>query len=136
VCGFSSLMKQKKRRQAPPLDLLRLVYQETHVQNILEASGYRTPTCRTPVHATCLIRADPMSVVRRNSLLHLPAARFNTFLRDGQTSPHRPQLVVSRSTCPSISPPPPRKQLCTRSCSNKHTPSASEIQLLPLVLHL
>jgi hypothetical protein len=32
--------------QAPPLDLLSLVYQETHVQNILEASGYRTPTWR------------------------------------------------------------------------------------------
>jgi hypothetical protein len=26
---------------------------------------------------------------------------------DGQTSPHRPRLVVSRSTCPPISPPPP-----------------------------
>jgi hypothetical protein len=32
-----------------------------------------------PVQATCLIRADPMSVVRRNSLLQLPAALFNTF---------------------------------------------------------
>ncbi len=40
---------------------------------------------------------------------------------DGQTSPHRPRLVVSRSTCPPIFPPSPRKQLCTRSCSNKHT---------------
>jgi hypothetical protein len=43
-------------------------------------------------------------------------------VRDGQTSPHRPRLVVSRSTCPPISPPPPCKHLCTRSCSNKHTP--------------
>jgi hypothetical protein len=42
-------------------------------------------------------------------------------MRDGQTSPHRPRLVVSRSTCPPISPPPPCKQFCTRSCSNKHT---------------
>jgi hypothetical protein len=33
---------------------------------------------------------------------------------------HRPRLVVSRSTCPPISPPPSRKQLCT-SCSNKYT---------------
>jgi hypothetical protein len=33
----------------------------------------------TPLQATCLIRADPMSVVRRNSLLQWPAARFNTF---------------------------------------------------------
>jgi hypothetical protein len=44
-----------------------------------------------------------------------------SLVRDGQTSPHRPRLVVSRSTCPPISPPPPCKQLCTRSCSNKHT---------------
>ncbi len=27
-------------------------------------------------------------------------------MRDGQTSPHRPRLVVSRSTCPPISLPP------------------------------
>jgi hypothetical protein len=40
-------------------------------------------------------------------------------VRDGQTSPHRPRLVVSRSTCPPLSSPPPREQLCTRSCSNK-----------------
>jgi len=30
--------------QAPPLDLLRLVYEETHHQNILEDSGYKSPT--------------------------------------------------------------------------------------------
>jgi hypothetical protein len=30
--------------QAPPLDLLRLIYEETHHQNIFEASGYRSPT--------------------------------------------------------------------------------------------
>jgi hypothetical protein len=29
-----------------------------------------------------------------------------SLVRDGQTSPHRPRLVVSRSTCPPISPPP------------------------------
>jgi hypothetical protein len=28
-------------------------------------------------------------------------------------------------TCPPISPPPPCKQLCTRSCSNKHTNRAT-----------
>jgi hypothetical protein len=44
-----------------------------------------------------------------------------SLVRDGQTSPHRPRLVVSRSTCPPISPHPPCKHLCTRSCSNKHT---------------
>ena len=30
---------------------------------------------------------------------------------DGQTSPHRPLLVVSRSTCPPLSPPPYRTAL-------------------------
>jgi hypothetical protein len=29
-----------------------------------------------------------------------------SLVRDGQPSPHRPRLVVSRSTCPPISPPP------------------------------
>jgi hypothetical protein len=46
-------------------------------------------------------------------------------VRDGQTSPHRPRLGVSRSTCPPLSSPPPREQLCTRYCSNKtHTGTA------------
>ncbi len=36
-------------------------------------------------------------------------------------SPLSPRLVVSRSTCPLLSPSPPREQLCNRSCSNKHT---------------
>ena len=41
---------------------------------------------------------------------------------DEQTHPHRPRLVVSHSTCPPLSSPPPREQLCKRSCSNKtHT---------------
>jgi hypothetical protein len=44
-------------------------------------------------------------------------------VRDGQTSSHWPRLVVSRSTCPPLSTPPPpaREQLCNRYCSNKHT---------------
>jgi len=36
--------------QVPPLDLLRLIYEETHHQTILEASGYRFPTW-------CILRA-------------------------------------------------------------------------------
>jgi hypothetical protein len=40
---------------------------------------------------------------------------------DGQTSPLRPRLVVSHSTCPPTIPLPPREQLCNRYCSNKHT---------------
>jgi hypothetical protein len=56
-------------------------------------------------------------------------------VRDRQTSPHRPRLVVSRSTCPPISPPSPRTQLCTRSCSNKHTHTRSLVQQKRLVAH-
>jgi hypothetical protein len=58
---------------------------------------------------------------------------------DGQTSPHRPRLVVSRSTCPPLfPPPPPREQLCNRYCSNKQQPSQEEEgsfnDTIPLVL--
>ncbi len=45
----------------------------------------------------------------------------HSLVRDGQTSSHRPRLVVFRSTCPPFPPPPPREQLCNRYCSNKHT---------------
>jgi hypothetical protein len=34
-----------------------------------------------------------------------------SLVRDGQTSPHRPRLVVSRSTCPPLSPLPTRTAL-------------------------
>ena len=40
---------------------------------------------------------------------------------DGQTSPHRPLLVVSRSTCPPLPPSPHANKLCSRSCSKKKT---------------
>jgi hypothetical protein len=44
-----------------------------------------------------------------------------SLVRDGQPSPHRPRLVVSRSTCPPLSPSHPREQRCNGYCSNKHT---------------
>ena len=43
-----------------------------------------------------------------------------SLVRDGQTSPLRPRLVVSGSTCPLLSPSPQREQLYSRYCSNKH----------------
>jgi hypothetical protein len=56
----------------------------------------------------------------RNNATQSPSPPCS-LVRDGQTSPHRPLLVVSHSTCSPIYPPPPRKQLCIRSCSNTHT---------------
>ncbi len=59
----------------------------------------------------CSIVAAPMHAPSRTSLLlplllshNLPLPR--SLVRDGQTTPHRPRLVVSRSACPPISPPP------------------------------
>ncbi len=66
-----------------------------------------------------------------HSLLRTPSSPHPSFtqspslprslVRDGQTSPDRHRLVVPRSTCPSLSPSPPREELYTRYCSNKHT---------------
>jgi hypothetical protein len=36
----------------------------------------------------------------------LRCMQFSNFSRDGQTSPHRPRLVVSHSACPPLSPSP------------------------------
>jgi hypothetical protein len=52
-------------------------------------------------------------------------------VRDGHTSPHRPRLVVSRSTCPPLSFSPPREQLCNRYCSNKHAHTHTPVTLSP-----
>jgi hypothetical protein len=59
------------------------------------------------------------------SFLQSPSP-LRSLVCDWQPSPHSPRLVVSRSKCPLISPPPPRKQLCTRSCSNKQTHTHKE----------
>jgi hypothetical protein len=45
-------------------------------------------------------------------------------VRDGQPSPHRPQLVVSRSTCPPISPSPHANSFVLGpAVINTHTPA-------------
>ena len=46
-------------------------------------------------------------------------------VRDGQTSPHKPRLVVSLSTCPPLSPFQ-RELLYDRYCSNKQQPPQRE----------
>ena len=56
---------------------------------------------------------------RHHPLTHYPFPP-RPLVRSGQTSPHKPRFVVSHSTCP-----PPRAQLCNRSCRKKQ-------QLLPL----
>jgi len=44
-----------------------------------------------------------------------------TRVRDGQTSPHRPRLVVSRSTCPPLSSPPHSNSFVIGPTVIKHT---------------
>jgi hypothetical protein len=71
----------------------------------------------------------------RSSSRHPPFTQYTfpsrSLVCDGQTSPHMPRLVVPHSTCPSLSPSPPRTQLYNRSCSNKHTPNAPCARNLP-----
>jgi len=75
----------------------------------------------------CVIVATPMHAPSRTPLLLPPFFHTSPYpprslVRGGQPSPHKPRLVVSRSTCPPLSSPPTREQLCNRSCSNKtHT---------------
>jgi hypothetical protein len=61
------------------------------------------------------------SFTRSSSSCHPPFTQYpvpsRSLVRDGQTSPHMPRLVVPHSTCPSLSPSPPRTQLYNRSCS-------------------
>jgi len=63
-------------------------------------------------------------LTRSSPSRHPPFTQYpspsRSLVRDGQTSPHKPRLVVPHSTCPSLSPSP-RTQLYHRSCSNKHT---------------
>ena len=53
-----------------------------------------------------LFTVNPVSIVAEPYILWIPV------VCDGQTSPHRPRLVVSRSTCPPLFPPHPREHLC------------------------
>ena len=38
--------EEEKRKREEPLDLLRSIHEEVHLQNTLEGSGYRSPTWR------------------------------------------------------------------------------------------
>jgi hypothetical protein len=55
------------------------------------------------------------SFTRSSSSCHPPLSQYlvpsRSLVRYGQTSPHMPRLVVPHSTCPSLSPSPPRTQL-------------------------
>ena len=50
-----------------------------------------------------------------------PLRDLFSLVRDGQTSPHRPWLVVSRSTCPPISPPHATSFVLGHAVINTHT---------------
>jgi hypothetical protein len=78
----------------------------------VEGCGIVAAPVHTPSRAPLLL---PLHVSHN---LPLPP---HSLVRDGQTSPHRPRLVVCRGTCPPLSPSPPREQFYNRFCSNKHT---------------
>ena len=50
-------------------------------------------------------------LTRSSPSRHPPFTQYpspsRSLVRDGQTSPHKPRLVVPHSTCPSLSPSPP-----------------------------
>ena len=48
--------KEEKRKREEPLDLLRSIHEEVHLQNTLEASGYRSPTWQI-LRATILLQS-------------------------------------------------------------------------------
>ena len=53
-------------------------------------------------------------------------------MRDGQTSPHKPRLVVPHSTCPSLSPSPPAHSfIIGPAVINTHTARA----FIVLIVH-
>jgi hypothetical protein len=57
--------------------------------------------------------------------------------RDGQTSPRRPRLVVSRSTCPPLSPSPHGKSFVIGTAViNTHTPRCCSNNQIKRHLHL
>ena len=93
------------------------------VISILTSSLTFSPLSRGPEHQTLLptpiiLNPDPRtypfsrpfgarrfspvwglpSAVKKTNTRHTPL--YGQLVRDGQTSPHRPRLVVSRSTCP------------------------------------
>jgi hypothetical protein len=56
------------------------------------------------------------------SFFHTISLSPRSLVRDGQTSPHRPRLVVSRSTCPPLSSAPHANSFVIGSAVIKHIP--------------
>ena len=54
-----------------------------------------------------------------------------TSMRDGQTSPHSPRLVVSRSTCPPLSSPPNANSFVLGPAVVKHTQKGATCVKIP-----
>jgi hypothetical protein len=62
-----------------------------------------------------------LMVIPENSHTYPP----RSLVRDGQTSPHRPRLVVSHSTCPPLSSSPHANSFVIGPAVIKHTAGAS-----------
>jgi hypothetical protein len=88
-------------------------------------STHRFPDERTPIEATSFRDicgawvgfgsgfgiGFTLLLTRSSPSRHPPFTQYpspsRSLVRDGQTSPHKPGLVVPHSTCPSLSPSPP-----------------------------
>jgi hypothetical protein len=133
----------------PQLDSLHEAYNRRQVAPLASSSSQdQQPTaCLAPSRRNSISRSSSLDTgLNSRSCIRGTLARgsrscsgaapathaseaVRSLVRDGQTSSHKPRLVVSRSTRPPLPPPPPREQLCnryvTRYCSNKHTPGQS-----------
>jgi len=70
----------------------------------IEGCGVVAPTMHAPSRAPLLL-----PLLQSHSVTHsFTQSPFppRSLVREGQTSPHRPRLVVSHSTCPPLSPSP------------------------------
>jgi hypothetical protein len=101
----------------------------TGVHNVVEMATH-TRNSNKHTHTGVGVAA-PMHAPSRTSLLFPPPSFTQSpspprsLVRDGQPSPHRPRLVVARSTCPPISPPPPHANsfVLGPAVINTHTPA-------------
>jgi len=117
--GFSPRTRSPSRRH-PPFTLCNRSCSNKHTLKS-RTCGCQSGSVQDHWQPQCPGLPKHSSNPNARSLSHSPSAPLlllshnlpipRSLVRDGQTSPHRPRLVVSRSTCPPLSSPPPRTAL-------------------------